>query len=62
MLDHLPRSTFSEKQLELLRWILEINDVKSVPYVKQMKSQQKELQENFGIRTIEKKGAFGHPY
>lgn len=62
ILNHLPRSTFSDKQLELLCWMLEINGVDNVPSVKQMKAQQTGLQERIGLKTIEKSGAFGHPY
>lgn len=62
ILAHLPQSVFSETQLELLLWLLEINGVDNVPSVCVMKEEQKALQNLAGIDTRKYKGAFGHTY
>ncbi|KAG8948452.1 hypothetical protein FRC03_000718, partial [Tulasnella sp. 419] len=53
LLAHLPRSVFSEKQLDLLFWLLQINGVNHVPSVFVMKEDQKALQEMVGIEDRE---------
>ncbi|KAF6750475.1 hypothetical protein DFP72DRAFT_1072193 [Ephemerocybe angulata] len=62
ILMHLPRSVFSHKQLDLFLWLLKVNGVEQVPSVKQLKTVDLALQKMCGIRTIQYKGALGHPY
>lgn len=59
---HLPRSVFSERQTDLVSWLLAANGVQDVPSVKAMKRANKVLQESCGIRTIAYTGALGHRY
>ncbi|THU99664.1 hypothetical protein K435DRAFT_818510 [Dendrothele bispora CBS 962.96] len=63
VLMHLPRSVFSEKQLDLLMWLLHINQVPAeVPSVDSMKALNERLQKLYGINSIRKQGALGHVY
>lgn len=62
ILMHLPRSAFSERQLDLFKWMLSINGVDSVPSVDTMKSLNAALQSVCGIETLEYEGALGHRY
>ncbi|KAG8911181.1 hypothetical protein FRC02_006744 [Tulasnella sp. 418] len=62
ILAHLPRSVFSENQLDLLFWLLQVNGVNHVPSVSVMKTQQQYLQGIVGIDTIKYHGALGHTY
>ncbi|EGO31054.1 hypothetical protein SERLADRAFT_364786 [Serpula lacrymans var. lacrymans S7.9] len=62
ILMHLPRSVFSQKQLDLFLWLLKVNDVDDVPSVKTMQSLNSALQKCCGIGTIAYKGALGHHY
>ncbi|KAG8914033.1 hypothetical protein FRC02_005141 [Tulasnella sp. 418] len=62
ILTHLPRSVFSDKQLDLLLWLLQINGVDNVPSVFTMKEDQKGLQNLVGIDTTKYNGALGHTY
>lgn len=59
---NLPRSVFSEKQLDLLMWLMQVNGVQNVPSVKMMKSYQAGLQKMCGVETIKYDGALGHTY
>ena len=49
---HLPRSVFSEQQVDLLTWLLCSNGVPNVPSAKFMKNFNSILQESSSIRTI----------
>ncbi|KIO19575.1 hypothetical protein M407DRAFT_82625, partial [Tulasnella calospora MUT 4182] len=62
VLMHLPRSAFSERQLELLLWLLRMNGVNNLPSVRTTKSFQASLQKLCGIGTIKYSGALGHTY
>jgi hypothetical protein len=59
---NLPRSVFSEAQLELYMWGLQENGVDFVPSVSMIKDIQKLLQTEYGIKTIRYSGALGHTY
>ncbi|KAJ3765406.1 hypothetical protein FB446DRAFT_795079 [Lentinula raphanica] len=62
ILMHLPRSVFSQKQLDLFLWLLRINGVSQVPTVKTMKSLNNALQKMCGIDTLCYDGALGNRY
>jgi hypothetical protein len=62
ILMHLPRSVFSQKQLDLFLWVLRANKVDDVPSIKTMKDLNKELQGMCGIETIGYDGKLGHRY
>ncbi|KAL4061769.1 hypothetical protein J3A83DRAFT_4359967 [Scleroderma citrinum] len=59
---HLPHSVFSQCQLDLLTWILQIDDVQDVPSVRTLKTLEDGLQKICGINTLSFTGAFGHKY
>ncbi|KAH8101156.1 hypothetical protein BXZ70DRAFT_892067 [Cristinia sonorae] len=59
---HLPRSVFSQRQLDLFLWLLKINDVDAVPSVRSMQALNARLQRMCGIDTIAYQGALGHTY
>ena len=59
---HLPRSVFSERQLDILLWLLTINEIPNVPSVNFMKKLNTILQAMCGIQTIPYDGALGHRY
>lgn len=62
ILMHLHRSVFSERQLDILIWLLRINEVNDVPSVKTMKNLEDMLQSMCGINSIPYNGALGHRY
>lgn len=62
ILMHLPRSVFSQRQLDLFLWLLKVNDVDDVPSVKSIQSLNALLQSLYGIDSIPYKGALGHNY
>ena len=62
ILMHLPRSVFSQRQLDLFLWLLKVNDVDDVPSVKSMQTLNEMLQKMCGIDSIKYKGALGHTY
>ncbi|KAJ6562524.1 hypothetical protein B0H19DRAFT_1375582 [Mycena capillaripes] len=62
ILMHLPRSVFSQRQLELFLWLLKVNNVDDVPSVKSMQELNAMLQKLCGIETIAYNGALGHKY
>lgn len=59
---HLPRSVFSQRQLDLFLWLLKVNHVDDVPSVKSMTAMNALLQNLCGIDTIACDGALGHKY
>jgi len=59
---HLPRSVFSQRQLDLFLWLLTVNDVDDVPSVKSMQTLNAMLQKMCGVDSIKYKGALGHTY
>ncbi|KAK6997382.1 hypothetical protein R3P38DRAFT_3416225 [Favolaschia claudopus] len=62
ILMHLPRSVFSQKQLDLFLWLLKVNEVDDVPSIKQMQKINLALQKVCGIETLAYDGALGHKY
>ncbi|OSD04147.1 hypothetical protein PYCCODRAFT_1364884 [Trametes coccinea BRFM310] len=62
VLMHLPRSVFSQRQLDLFLWLLRVNDVEDVPSVRQMLRLNTALQRACGIDSIAYKGVLGHTY
>ncbi|KAJ6462550.1 hypothetical protein C8R45DRAFT_841581 [Mycena sanguinolenta] len=62
ILMHLPRSAFSQRQLDLFLWLLKVNQVDDVPSVKSMQTLNAALQKMCGIDTIAYDGALGHKY
>ncbi|CAK5274493.1 unnamed protein product [Mycena citricolor] len=62
VLMHLPRSVFSQRQLDLFLWLLRVNNVPDVPSIKQMQRLDLALQKLCGIETIAYNGALGHKY
>lgn len=59
---HLPRSVFSQRQLDLFIWLLKVNSVDDVPSVKSMQELNAILQKLCGIQSIPYDGALGHKY
>ncbi|KAF7975989.1 hypothetical protein HWV62_8148 [Athelia sp. TMB] len=62
ILMHLPRSVFSQRQLDLFLWLLKVNDVDDVPSVNSMQTLNATLQKMCGVDSIKYKGALGHTY
>ncbi|KAJ3824671.1 hypothetical protein F5880DRAFT_353082 [Lentinula raphanica] len=62
ILMHLPRSVFSQRQLDLFLWLLRVNGVADIPSVKTMKSLNTSLQKMCGIETLCYDGALGNRY
>ncbi|KAJ7869102.1 hypothetical protein B0H14DRAFT_3083946 [Mycena olivaceomarginata] len=62
ILMHLPRSVFSQRQLDLFLWLLKVNNVNDVPSVKSMQTINLALQKICGIDSIPYDGALGHKY
>ncbi|KAJ7145018.1 hypothetical protein C8R46DRAFT_1232351 [Mycena filopes] len=62
ILMHLPRSVFSQRQLDLFLWLLKVNHVDDVPSVKSMQTINLALQKICGIESIPYDGALGHKY
>ncbi|KAJ3792065.1 hypothetical protein GGU11DRAFT_750597 [Lentinula aff. detonsa] len=62
ILMHLPRSVFSQRQLDLFLWLLRINGVPDVPSVKTMKTLNEAIQKMCGIDTLCYDGALGNQY
>lgn len=59
---HLPRSVFSQRQLDLFLWLLKVNNVDDVPSVKTMQNVNAALQRMCGIESIAYDGVLGHRY
>ncbi|KAK0471280.1 hypothetical protein IW261DRAFT_1671032 [Armillaria novae-zelandiae] len=59
---HLPRSAFSQHQLDLFLWLLEVNKVNDLPSVTSMKKLNEALQKLCGIESMRYEGALGHKY
>jgi len=62
ILMHLPRSVFSQKQLDLFLWLLQVNEVDYVPGLDTMKALNKSIQNLCGIETVGYEGILGHRY
>jgi len=59
---HLPRSVFSQHQLDILLWLLNVNGIADTPSVKSMKTIETALQAMCGVQSIPYQGALGHKY
>ncbi|KIK60034.1 hypothetical protein GYMLUDRAFT_59756 [Collybiopsis luxurians FD-317 M1] len=62
VLQHLPHSTLSNSQLEVILWAIQVLGVPDVPSVASMKEVQKMLDAVCGVRTLQYHGALGHIY
>ncbi|KAI6018600.1 hypothetical protein BKA83DRAFT_4464938 [Pisolithus microcarpus] len=62
VLRHLPRSLFSDSQLQVILWALSISGVDSVPSTRLLKDIDSSLQSQYGIPTVRYEGALGHIY
>ncbi|KAL4242306.1 hypothetical protein ABKN59_012009 [Abortiporus biennis] len=62
ILRHLPRSIFSDKQMEVILWSMAILGVDDVPSVSVMKEIDATLQVLCGVDTIRYEGKLGHVY
>jgi hypothetical protein len=59
---HLLHSLFSDAQMEIILWGMEMFGVKNLPFEAVMKDIDEVLQMSCSIDTIWYKGPFGHPY
>ncbi|RDB18364.1 hypothetical protein Hypma_000365 [Hypsizygus marmoreus] len=62
ILRHLPRSIFSDDQMRIILWGMEVLGVNGLPSVDVMKDIDVLLQSYCGVDTIRYQGAFGHIY
>ncbi|VDC01359.1 unnamed protein product [Peniophora sp. CBMAI 1063] len=62
VLRHLPRSIFSDAQMETITWAQAALHVDNVPSVSWLKNMSDDLQDKIGIRTLRFQGALGHVY
>ncbi|VDC00800.1 unnamed protein product [Peniophora sp. CBMAI 1063] len=59
---HLPRSVFSDSQMETINWCCTTLGIDSIPSVSWLKEMSDDLQDKIGIRTLRFQGALGHVY
>ncbi|KAI0357218.1 hypothetical protein OH77DRAFT_1495041 [Trametes cingulata] len=59
---HLPRSLFSDSQMEIILWCLGVLGVDNVPSLFVLKTLDKMLQSHCGITSIRHRGPLGHIY
>jgi hypothetical protein len=62
ILRHLPRSLFSDAQMDIISWGLRVFGIDDIPSVDVLKELDAELQELYGIKSIRYEGALGHVY
>ncbi|THH18949.1 hypothetical protein EUX98_g8870 [Antrodiella citrinella] len=62
ILMNLPRSVFSQRQLDIFLWVLAVNDIRDTPSASSVLRLQTVLQTMCGIRTLSYKGVLGHNY
>ncbi|KAG1749271.1 hypothetical protein EDB19DRAFT_1629684 [Suillus lakei] len=62
ILMHLPHSVFSERQMDILLWLLRVNNVDNVPSVRSIKLIKDTIHRLCGIRSIPYDGALGHRF
>ncbi|KAG1773421.1 hypothetical protein EDD22DRAFT_998993 [Suillus occidentalis] len=62
ILMHLPRSIFSERQMDILLWLLRVNNVDNVPSVRSIELIKDTIHRLCGIRSIPYDGALGHRF
>jgi hypothetical protein len=53
---------FSESELELMFWLLEVNGVENMPKIDKMKRFQEHMQRVAGFNSIKYEGALGNTY
>ncbi|KAI0725490.1 hypothetical protein C8Q72DRAFT_785484 [Fomitopsis betulina] len=59
---HLPRSLFSDNQMETILWCLSMLGLDNRPSLSTLKKVDVLLQEHCGIKSIHYKGPLGHVY
>lgn len=59
---HLPRTMFSDTDIEVLLWLLAVNGVKPVPSLRQVKASATLMQSLCGVSVKEYVGKHGHTY
>ncbi|KAI5983321.1 hypothetical protein EDC04DRAFT_2874144 [Pisolithus marmoratus] len=59
---HLPRSLFSDVQLQVILWGLSVLSVDNVPSTRILKDIDSTLQSQYGIPSVHYQGALGHIY
>lgn len=62
ILRHLPRSLFSDAQMEIILWGMQMFGVHNLPSQAVMKEFDEALQKSCGIDSIRYKGPLGHTY
>ena len=62
VLCHLPHSLFSDAQMDIIRWGMEMFGINNLPSSAVMKKIDEVLQLSCGIDTIRYRGPFGHTY
>ncbi|KAI5982242.1 hypothetical protein EDC04DRAFT_2915769 [Pisolithus marmoratus] len=62
ILRHLPRSLFSDAQLQVILWGLSVLGVDNVPSTRILKDIDSALQSQYGIPSVRYQGALGHVY
>lgn len=62
ILRHLPRSLFSDAQLQVILWGLSILGVDNIPSTRMLKDVDNSLQSQYGIPSVRYQGALGHIY
>jgi hypothetical protein len=59
---NLPRSTFSIRQIDVMRWLLKANGASHVPSSKTIRAHNNALHNMCGVRTLQYTGAFGNTF
>ncbi|KAF8234111.1 hypothetical protein L208DRAFT_1551527 [Tricholoma matsutake] len=62
ILQHLPHAIFSDEQMRVILWGMEVFGINGLPSVEVMKDIDRLLQSYCGVDTIQYKGVFGHVY
>lgn len=60
IIKHLPRSLWSESQLEIYLWSLRMFGVNKVPSIQMVKDFEDDLQARCGIKTLRREGKLGN--
>ncbi|KAI6148028.1 hypothetical protein BKA82DRAFT_151609, partial [Pisolithus tinctorius] len=62
ILRHLPRSLFSDSQLQVILWGLSVLGVDNIPSTRTLKDLDNSLQSQYGIPSVRYQGSLGHVY
>ncbi|KIM68453.1 hypothetical protein SCLCIDRAFT_20369 [Scleroderma citrinum Foug A] len=62
ILQHLPRSLFSDTQLQIILWGFAVLGVDSIPLGRNLKDLDTALQLKYGILSVQYQGSLGHVY